>query len=82
MNNSQEIQLKQQEMYQSTLAAFILESRKMIEEQKMLYESHVARNFASMENDNAGGYNLKQKGKPVINIRQVSTVTQRKIQLL
>lgn len=81
MNNSQDIQLKQHEIYQSTLAAFILQSRKMIAEQRMLYQSHVLRNFASIENDSTGGYNLRQKGKPLINIRQASTVNQRNMQL-
>lgn len=81
MNNSQDITTKQDEMYRTALAAFILHSRKTIEEQKDLYQKYVSRNFAKIEEDNSGGYNISQQGQTTLNIRQLSTLTQRKIQL-
>lgn len=81
MNNSQEITAKQDEIYRNALAAFILQSRKTIEEQRQLYQDYVSRNFAKMEGDNQGGYNITQKGQSTLNIRQPSTLTQSTIQL-
>lgn len=68
-------------MYRAALAAFILESRQVIEEQKNLYQNYVSRNFAKIENDSKGGYNINQQGQATLNIRQPSTLIQRTIQL-
>lgn len=81
MNDSQHIAAKQDEMYHTALAAFILHSRKAIEEQKDLYQDYVSRNFAKIESDNKGGYNINQRGQSSLNIKQSSTLTQRKTQL-
>ena len=68
-------------MYRAALAAFILESRQVIEEQKDLYQNYVSRNFAKIENDSKGGYNINQQSQATLNIRQPSTLIQRTIQL-
>lgn len=81
MNNSQEVSIKQDEMYRAALAAFILQARKTVEDHKTLYQDYVSRNFARIENDGRGGYDIKQQGQPTINIRQTSTITQRNIQM-
>ena len=81
MNNSQDITAKQDEMYRAALAAFILHARKTVEEQKGLYQEYVSRNFAKIQSDNSGGYNISQHGQTALNIRQLSTLVQRKIQL-
>lgn len=81
MNNSQEISLKQDEMYRTALAAFILHARKAVEDHKALYQDYVSRNFARIENDGRGGYDIKQQGQSPINIRQTSVLTQRKLQM-
>lgn len=81
MNNSQDITIKQDEMYRTALAAFILHARKAVEDHKALYQDYVSRNFAKMENDGRGGYNIKQQGQPAINIKQTSVLTQSKIQM-
>lgn len=81
MSNAQDIITKQDEMYRAALAAFILESRQVIEEQKNLYQNYVSRNFAKIENDSKGGYNINQQGQATLNIRQPSTLIQRTIQL-
>ena len=81
MSNSQDITAKQDKMYRTALAAFILQSRQVIEEQKSLYQNYVSRNFAKIEGDNKGGYNISQQGQATLNIRQPSTLTQRTIKL-
>ena len=81
MNNSQEVSIKQDEMYQAALAAFILEARKTVEDHKALYQDYVLRHFARIENDGRGGYDIKQQGQTTINIRQTSMLTQRSIHI-
>lgn len=81
MNNSQDISLKQDEMYRTALAAFILHARKTVEDHKALYQDYVSRNFARIETDGRGGHYIKQQGQPAINIKQTSVLTQRKIQM-
>lgn len=81
MNNSQDITIKQNEMYRAALSEFILHSRKIIQEQRDLHRDYVLRNFARIQSDNNGGYNINQYGQTTLRIRQPSTLTQRSIQL-
>ena len=78
MDNAQEIAIKQAELYQATLTAFIEESRKSTEEIKQLYQDYVDRNFAKLKSSN-GAYSISQKGQNKIVIQMPNMRVNKKV---